>query len=254
MSFFTDKWRGEEFFKINDFHHVEFYVNNAKQAIFYYCNLFGLNVHAYKGPETKCFDSVSYVLKSKNLYFIFTSPLNSSHPSVKWLANHGEGVFDIAFSVDSVESAYNSCIENGAESYSEINRGFEEDSYITASIKTYGNTIHSFVEDANYTKCWAPGYKEISNDDDDDDDGLIRIDHVVANVEKGMMDVWRNFYHKIFGFMPFVKFDKTDITTEYSSLQSVVMRSKNWKIKLPINEPAEGIRKSQIQEYLDYEL
>ena len=249
MTFITDEWNGKEFFKINDFHHVEFYVNNAKQAVFYYSNLFGFEVCGYKGPETECFDSVSYLLKSGKVNFIFTSPLKSFHQSTDWLSRHGEGVFDIAFSVDSAKNALSSCLERGAEMFSDLDEEF--DNYKHAAIRTYGETIHSFIEDSNYNGYWAPGFKETKSKKQKNTH-LLRIDHIVGNVELGKMNVWQEFYSKVFGFMPFVKFDSDDISTQFSSLQSVVMRSKNWKIKLPINEPAVGINKSQIQEYLDY--
>lgn len=246
----TGKWEGKEYFNIDDFHHVEFFVNNAKQAVFYYSKLFGFNICGYKGPETNSQDSVSYLLKKNNVSFVFTSPIKASHPSCNWLAMHGEGVFDIAFKVDSAEDAFNSCIERGAEEYSGI-RYIKDLGYHRKSIKTYGNTIHSFIEDSSYNGFWAPQFEEV-DDKSSSDSHLIKIDHIVGNVEKGKMNLWKRFYSDIFGFMPFVKFDKDDISTQFSSLQSVVMRSKNWKIKLPINEPADGINKSQIQEYLDF--
>ena len=246
----TDKWEGKEFFKIDDFHHVEFFVNNAKQAVFYYNKLFGFDICGYKGPETNSPESVSYLLRKNCVNFVFTSPIKNSHPSCKWLAMHGEGVFDIAFKVNSAENALNSCLERDANEYSDIEY-IKEPGYCRKSIKTYGNTIHSFIEDANYDGYWAPLFEKI-NDKPGSDSHLIKIDHIVGNVEKGKMRLWQKFYSDVFGFMPFVKFDADDISTQFSSLQSVVMRSKNWKIKLPINEPADGINKSQIQEYLDF--
>ena len=252
MAFFTKEWKGEEFFKINDFHHVELFVGNAKQAVHYYCSAFGFKPYAYSGPETGQRDCVSYVVRSNKIFFVFTTPLSSKHHSSDWLRNRGDGVYDIAFSVECSKSAYASCLSRGAEGLSELNVKDDDGVYGKSTIKAYGSTVHSFIEDSKYNGIWAPFYSSLDLPDIANNTSLVTIDHIVANVEVAKMDQLGEFYKKIFGFTNFVRFDETDISTQFSALKSIVMRSKNWKIKLPINEPAEGKRKSQIQEYLDF--
>ena len=254
MAYMTNEWHGKEFFPIHDFHHVEFLTGNAKQAVHYYRSAFGFLPYAYCGPETGVKDSVTYVLKNNRQFFVITTPLSSSHPGSEWLKRHGDGVYDISFSVDCDKDAFESCISRGAEGIIEPTIIEDEmGEYGKSSIKTYGETIHSFIYDSNYKGLWAPGFQkpnlpELSSNPT----SLIRIDHIVGNVELGKMDEWREYYENIFGFSTFVCFDETDISTQYSSLKSIVVRSKNWKIKMPINEPAKGLKKSQIDEYLDY--
>jgi len=252
MAYFTDKFNGIDYFKNITFHHLEFYVGNAKQASEYYKKVFGFKNFAYSGPETGIKDKVSYVINKNRVFYVLTSPLLSNHPISDWLRKHGDGVYDVAFSVDSVEKSYNGCINRGAES---INRTISIDDdngfYSKASIKSYGECIHSFINNKNY-KTWAPNFIMQKDSTHDEDTKIELIDHVVANVELDKMDYWKEYYEKIFGFCAFVRFDETDISTKYSSLKSVVLRSENWKVKLPINEPAEGLKKSQIEEYLDF--
>ena len=254
MAFLSKEWNGTEYFPIHDFHHVEYLVGNAKQAVHYYRSAFGFEPHAYCGPETGVRDKVSYVLKKNRLFFVFTTPLNSDHPGSDWLKKHGDGIYDIAFSVDCDQTAYESCLSRGAEGVDEPTITKDDNGeYGQSSIKTYGDTIHSFIYDSNYSGLWAPGFELINLPNiSRPDTALITIDHVVGNVETGKMDEWQKFYEKIFGFTTFVRFDETDISTQYSSLKSIVVRSKNWRVKLPINEPASGIKKSQIEEYLDF--
>jgi 4-hydroxyphenylpyruvate dioxygenase len=185
---------------------------------------------------------------------VFTTPLNSDHPGSDWLKKHGDGIYDIAFSVDCDQTAYESCLSRGAEGVDEPTITKDDNGeYGQSSIKTYGDTIHSFIYDSNYSGLWAPGFSALNLPNIScPDTALITIDHVVGNVETGKMDEWQEFYERIFGFTTFVRFDETDISTQYSSLKSIVVRSKNWKVKLPINEPAKGIKKSQIEEYLDF--
>jgi 4-hydroxyphenylpyruvate dioxygenase len=254
MAFLSKEWNGTEYFPIHDFHHVEYLVGNAKQAVHYYRSAFGFEPHAYCGPETGVRDKVSYVLKKNRLFFVFTTPLNSDHPGSDWLKKHGDGIYDIAFSVDCDQTAYESCLSRGAEGVDEPTITKDDNGeYGQSSIKTYGDTIHSFIYDSNYSGLWAPGFAALNLPDITcPDTALITIDHVVGNVETGKMDEWQEFYERIFGFTTFVRFDETDISTQYSSLKSIVVRSKNWRVKLPINEPASGIKKSQIEEYLDF--
>ncbi len=254
MAYLSTEWKGTEYFPIHDFHHVEYFVGNAKQAVHFYRSAFGFEPHAYCGPETGEREKVSYVLKKNKQFFVFTTPLSSNHPGSNWLKKHGDGIYDIAFTVDCDKTAYDSCISRGAKGAEEPKLTKDnQGEYGKSSIQTYGDTIHSFIYDTNYSGVWAPGYKSlqippISNQDT----SLISIDHIVGNVEEGKMDKWREFYETIFGFTTFVRFDETDISTQYSALKSIVVRSKNWKVKMPINEPAKGIKKSQIEEYLDF--
>ena len=253
MSYITDKWEGEQYFKINDFDHVEFYVGNAKQAAHFYRSAFGFEAYAYCGPETGVKDKVSYVLKQNRIFFVLTTPLSSSHPANQWLSKHGDGIRDIAIQVECDKEAHDSCISRGAVSVMPHTVMQDEDGkFGKSSVKTYGDTIHSFICRSEYKGLWAPGFMELKLPDlTNESSKLIRIDHIVGNVEVDKMDYWQEYYENIFGFSTFVKFDETDISTEYSALKSVVVRSKNWKVKLPINEPAEGLKKSQIEEYLD---
>jgi len=254
MAFITNDWNGTEYFPIHDFHHVEFLTGNAKQAAYYYRSAFGFESYAYCGPETGIRDSVSYVLKKQQQYFVMTTPLNSTHRASNWLKKHGDGIYDISFSVDCDKDAYESCLSRGAEGVHEpILYNGDDGEYGKSSIKTYGDTIHSFICDSKYNGLWAPGFKSLVMPPLNVESTEIKtIDHIVGNVEIGKMDLWREFYENVFGFTTFVRFDETDISTQYSTLKSVVVRSKNWRIKMPINEPAKGIKKSQIEEYLDY--
>ena len=250
MATITNEWTGTEYFKVNDFNHIECYVGNAKQSMYYYCLVMGFEPFAYKGPETGNKDSVSYVIKKNKIYIVLTTPLNSSHIASKWLVKHGDGIVDVAMNVVDSNETHKSCLSRGAVSAYEFNNN---NGYGMSAIKTYGDVIHSFIDNSSYEGVWAPGYISLNHLTlKSNDTGLIRIDHVVGNVEEDKMNYWRDFYEDIFGFTNFVVFDETDISTQYSSLKSRVMRSKNWKVRLPINEPAQGLKKSQIQEYLDF--
>ena len=251
--YMTDKWEGKEHFNIKRFKYIEFYVGNAKQVVHFYRSAFGFTPYAYCGPETGVYSHVSYVLKSRKIFFVFTTPLKSSHPASDWLKKHGDGVRDVAFDVEDVNFVYDSCIERGAIPNVKPHSDKDEGLFCSASIKTYGDTIHSFIDDTKYKGLWAPKFKELKLPDIKiSDSKLVLIDHVVGNVEWDKMDFWREYYENVFGFGTFVRFDDGDISTQYSALKSIVLRSKNWKIKLPINEPAEGLKKSQIEEYLDF--
>ena len=254
MAIITNEWTGTEYFKINDFNHIECYVGNAKQSMYYYCLVVGFVPFAYNGPETGNKESVSYVLKKNKIYIILTTPLISSHPASNWLSKHGDGVFDIAINVDDAKDAYKSCVSRGAKPAYDFNSLNDDNGcYNISAIKTYGDVIHSFIDNFKYDGIWAPGFIKLDEFNFDiTDTGLVRIDHIVGNVEEDKMNYWRDFYEEVFGFTNFVVFDETDISTQYSSLKSRVMRSKNWKVRLPINEPAQGLKKSQIQEYLDF--
>ena len=254
MAIITTEWTGKEYFPVTDLAYVEFLAGNAKQAVHFYRTAFGFLPYAYAGPETGVADRVSYVLKQNKVFFVITTPLKSDHPASEWIKNHGDGICDIAFQADDAAKAYKSCLSRNAETaYEPVTSEDKNGIYVKAGIKTYGDTIHSFVESKNYNGLWAPGFVELELPDVKfEDPGLIAIDHVVGNVEDGKMNFWRDYYQDVFGFTNFVVFDENDISTQFSSLKSRVMRSKNWKVKFPINEPADGIKKSQIEEYLEF--
>lgn len=254
MAIITTEWTGTEYFPITELDHLEFYVGNAKLAVHYYRTAFGFQPYAYAGPETGQKDRVSYVLKQNKISFVITTPLSSNHPATDWLKKHGDGVRDIAFKVECDQTAYDSCLSRGAESV-HPSKSWEDEQgiYRKSAIKTYGDTIHSFVETKGYNGLWAPGYVPLELPDlKFEDPGLLTIDHIVGNVAKGKLNEWRDYYENVFGFTNFVVFDENDISTQFSALKSRVMRSKNWKIKFPINEPASGLKKSQIDEYLEF--
>ena len=252
MTFLSDKFNGKDYFGNIEFHHIEFYVGNAKQSAEFYKNMFGFHDYAYAGPETGIKDKVSYVIYKNKVFYVLTTPLSSIHPASQWLKRHGDGVFNIAFKVDSVMDAYKGCINRGANLFKEMEHINDNNgNFFRASIKAYGDCIHSFINNEDY-KLWAPNFQFVKNKFVVVDNKIEVIDHIVANVELDKMDYWKEFYEKIFGFSTFVRFDETDISTKYSALKSVVVRSKNWKIKLPINEPAKGLNKSQIEEFLDF--
>src|SRR5579885_2873250 len=239
---------------IDGFDHVEFYVGNALQACYYYHNGFGFDIVGYRGFETGSRDKVSYVLKQGNVNIILTGALSAKDEVAEHVHKHGDGVRTIGFRVRDTETAYETAIKRGAKSFSKPAQ--QEDEYgqmVTASVHTYGDTIHTFVQRAGYSKeNFAPGFKPLEKKSKGV--GLAAIDHVVGNVEVERMEHWVDFYKQVFGFYVYQYFDADDISTQYSALISKVMANKTGTIKLPINEPAIGIRKSQIQEYLDYYL
>ncbi len=254
MAIITKEWKGTEYFPVTDLAYVEFYAGNAKQAVHYYRSVFGFEPYAYAGPETGCKDSVSYVLRQNKIFFVITTPLKSSHPASNWLMKHGDGVMDIAFRAEDAAENHRSCLSRGALSAQEpVQLNDDNGVYIKSAVRTYGDTIHSFVEDRNYHGLWAPGFVPLELPPVAcRAPGLLAIDHIVGNVPEGKMDAWKDYYERVFGFTNFVVFDENDISTKYSALKSRVMRSKNWKVKFPINEPAKGLKKSQIEEYLDF--
>ena len=239
---------------LRDFKYIEFFVGNAKQASHFYRSIFGFDGYAYSGPETGNQEFVSYVLKQNKIFFVLTSSLSDNHNISKWVKKHGDGVSEIAFSSDSVMDDYNYAIDNGAIPSTEYKSLIDsKGSYQIASVKTYGDVIHSFIDNTKYNGIWKPGYEEYSPKDlSANKVNLILVDHVVGNVEDNRMNDWIKYYEKSFGFKSFIEFTEDDIATQYSSLRSKVVKSNNSKIKLPINEPAEGLKKSQIQEYIDF--
>lgn len=233
--------------------YVELYVGNAKQAAHYYKTAFGFQSYAYKGLETGSKDEVSYVLKQDKIRLVLTTPLNSKSPINDHLRKHGDGVKVIALWVEDATKAWEETTKRGAKSYMEPTR--ESDSYgevVRSGIHTYGDTVHVFVERKKYDGVFLPGYVEWKSDYNPSPVGLKYIDHMVGNVGWGEMNQWVKWYEEVMGFVNFLSFDDKQIHTEYSALMSKVMSNGNGRIKFPINEPAEGKKKSQIEEYLDF--
>lgn len=232
-------------------HHVEIAVGNARQAAYYYRKAFGFRQVGYLGPETGHRDRSSYALAQGKINFVVTSPLCSDHAFSEHLKRHGDGVYDLALAVKDCDAAYAAVMDRGATSVLAPHTVEDEHGRVRhAAIRTYGDTIHSFYETADYDGPFLPGYAPV--EDDEEDVGLVRIDHVVGNVEDLKMEEWVEFYERVFGFTQFLSFDDKDISTEFTALRSKVMASPTGAIKMPINEPADGRKKSQIQEYVEF--
>jgi 4-hydroxyphenylpyruvate dioxygenase len=243
-----------DFLPLNGTDHVEFYVGNAKQAAYYYRAAFGFSLVAYRGPETGTRDRASYVLKQDKIRLVFTSPLQPDAELTPHIDRHGDGVKDVALWVDDAEQAWLQATSRGARS---VRAPFtSEDAHgrvRLATIAIYGDTVHTFVERKDYRGAFLPGFATMSQPDPVARPvGLRHIDHMVGNVGWGEMERWVHFYEHVMGFSTYQHFDDKDISTEYSALMSKVMANGNGRVKFPINEPAEGQRKSQIEEYLDY--
>jgi len=233
--------------------YVEFYVGNAKQAAHFYKTAFGFQSYAYKGLETGSKDSVSYVLKQDKIRLVLTTPLNSKSEINKHIVKHGDGVKVVALWVDDARKSYEETTKRGAKSYMEpVVEKDEHGEVVRAGIYTYGETVHMFVERKNYKGRFMPGFKEWKSDYNPEPTGLKYIDHMVGNVGWGEMNTWVKWYEDVMGFVNFLSFDDKQIHTEYSALMSKVMSNGNGRIKFPINEPAEGKKRSQIEEYLDF--
>jgi len=233
--------------------YVEFYVGNAKQSAHFYKTAFGFQSYAYKGLETGSRDSVSYVLKQDKIKLVLTSPLNSKSPINDHIVKHGDGVKVVALWVEDARNAYEETTKRGAKSYMEPT--VEKDEFgevVRSGIYTYGETVHVFVERKNYNGVFLPGFVEQKSDYNPESAGLKFIDHMVGNVGWGEMNTWVKWYEDVMGFENFLSFDDKQIHTEYSALMSKVMSNGNGRVKFPINEPAEGIKRSQIEEYLDF--
>ena len=233
--------------------YVEFYVGNAKQAAHFYKTAFGFQSHAYRGLETGAKDSVSYVLTQDKIKIMLTTPLNSKSPINDHIVKHGDGVKIVALWVEDARKSYEETTKRGAKSYLEPT--VEKDEFgevVRAGIYTYGETVHMFVERKNYKGAFLPGFKKWESDYNPPTSGLKYIDHMVGNVGWNQMNKWVKFYEDVMGFVNFLSFDDKQIHTEYSALMSKVMSNGNGRIKFPINEPAEGKKRSQIEEYLDF--
>jgi 4-hydroxyphenylpyruvate dioxygenase len=233
--------------------YVEFYVGNAKQSAHFYKTAFGFQSHAYKGLETGSKDSVSYVLTQDKIKIILTTPLNSKSPINDHIVQHGDGVKVVALWVEDARQAYKETTSRGAKSYMEpVVEKDEFGEVVRAGIYTYGETVHMFVERKNYTGTFLPGFVKWESDYNPPGSGLKYIDHMVGNVGWNQMNTWVKFYEDVMGFVNFLSFDDKQIHTEYSALMSKVMSNGNGRIKFPINEPAKGKKRSQIEEYLDF--
>ncbi len=243
----------EDTFPLKGTDHIEFYVGNAKQAAHFYQTAFGYHLVAYRGPETGNPATCSYVLKQDKIRLVLTSSLLPDHPVADHVKQHGDGVKVLALWVDDAEYSYNTAIERGAESAHPLQVLKDDNGEIKmASIKTYGNTIHTFVERKNYNGAFMPGFEARESLCRVPDVGLRYIDHCVGNVELGKMDEWVKFYEDVMGFKLLVTFDDKDISTKYTALMSKVVSNGNGYVKFPINEPAKGLKKSQIDEYLEF--
>jgi 4-hydroxyphenylpyruvate dioxygenase len=240
-------------FPINGTDYVEFWVGNAKQSAHFYRTAFGFRLVGYQGPETGVRDRASYLLQQNKLRFVLTTPMGPDGPIADHVRTHGDGVRDIAFWVEDARDAYAKAIERGAQSAGEP-RVLRDDSgeIVIAAIRTYGDTIHSIVERRGYKGLFMPGFVPVDSPYQPAETGLLYVDHCVGNVELGKMNEWVGFYERVLGFHNLLTFDDKDISTEYSALMSKVMSNGNGRIKFPINEPAAGKKKSQIDEYLEF--
>ncbi|MDH4058160.1 MAG: 4-hydroxyphenylpyruvate dioxygenase [Cyclobacteriaceae bacterium] len=243
----------QDFLPINGTDYIEFYVGNAKQSSLFYQYAFGFEVIAYAGPETGVRDRASYVLKQNKVTLVLTTSLQPDSKISEHVKKHGDGVKVLALWVDDATKSFQETILRGAETEEEPQTLTDEfGKVVVSSIKTYGETIHRFVERKNYKGPFLPGYKPAKSKITPSPIGLKYVDHCVGNVELGKMNYWVDFYEKVMGFSLLVTFDDKDISTEYSALMSKVVSNGNGYIKFPINEPAQGKKKSQIEEYLDF--
>jgi 4-hydroxyphenylpyruvate dioxygenase len=243
-----------DFMPLDGWDHVELWVGNAKQAAYFYEHAFGFTRTAYAGPETGVRDRASYVLEQGDIRLVVSSALREEHEIARHACRHGDGVRDIALAVPSATEAYRQAVQRGARGVIEPHSVEDEFGTIELSaIATYGETIHTFVNRSGYEGPYMPGYRSVStNGHANPGVGLLAIDHCVGNVELGRMQHWVEFYERVLGFTEMIHFSDEDISTEYSALMSKVMSDGEGKIKFPINEPAEGKRKSQIEEYLEF--
>src|SRR5579864_8689483 len=243
-----------DFLPLNGIDYVEFYAGNAKQAAYYYRAAFGMKLVAYRGPETGTRDRASYVLQQDKIRFVFTTPLYPDSAIAEHIKRHGDGVREIALWVDDAEAAHRETTRRGARSIAEPTLLEDKNGQVRyAAIAAYGDTVHGFVERKNYRCVFLPGFRAVEGEDAIARPvGLKHIDHMVGNVGWGQMNTWVDFYRDIMGFNLYQHFDDQDISTEYSALMSKVMSNGNGRVKFPINEPAVGKKKSQIEEYLEY--
>ncbi|HZE85021.1 MAG TPA: 4-hydroxyphenylpyruvate dioxygenase [Puia sp.] len=249
----TPKQATPDFLPLQGTDYVEFYVGNAKQVANYYKSAFGFQSIAYAGPETGTKDKVSYVVRQNKLTFMFTTALRTGNEVANHVYLHGDGVKVLALRVDDAASAWRETTARGGRSYMEpTTLKDKEGEVVLSGIHTYGETVHVFVERRNYKGAFMPGFREWATVYNPPPTGLLYVDHCVGNVGWNQMNPWVRFYEEVMGFRNILTFDDKDISTEYSALMSKVMSNGNGYVKFPINEPAEGKKKSQVEEYLEF--
>jgi 4-hydroxyphenylpyruvate dioxygenase len=242
-----------DFLPLQGTDYVEFYVGNAKQAAHFYKTAFGFQSLAYAGPETGMKDKVSYVIRQNKLTFVLTTALRTGNPLADHIYKHGDAVKALALKVEDAGSAWKETTKRGAKSYLEPTTLKDDDGEVVMSgIHTYGDTVHLFIERQHYNGIFMPGFRKWESNYNPTETGLQYVDHCVGNVGWKQMNPWVNFYEEVMGFRNILSFDDKDISTEYSALMSKVMSNGNGYVKFPINEPAEGKKKSQVEEYLDF--
>jgi len=243
----------EDFLPLQGTDHIEFYVGNAKQAAHFYKTAFGFQSLAYAGPETGVKDKVSYVVQQNKLRFVFTTPLRTDNDIAAHVYKHGDGVKCLSLLVEDATDAWEQTTKRGAKSFLKpVTLKDKSGEAVISGIHIYGDTVHLFVERKNYSGLFLPGYKEWKTEYNPSSTGLLYVDHCVGNVGWNQMNVWVKFYEEVMGFRNILSFDDKDISTEYSALMSKVMSNGNGYVKFPINEPAEGKKKSQVEEYLEF--
>jgi 4-hydroxyphenylpyruvate dioxygenase len=242
-----------DFLPLQGTDYVEFYVGNAKQAAHFYKTAFGFQSLAYSGPETGTKEKASYVIRQNKLTFVLTTPLRSNNPITEHIHKHGDGVKVLALKVEDATSAWEETTKRGGKSYLEPTTLTDDDGEVVMSgIHTYGDTVHLFIERGNYRGDFMPGFRKWESFYNPPETGLLYVDHCVGNVGWNQMNPWVKFYEEVMGFRNILTFDDKDISTEYSALMSKVMSNGNGFVKFPINEPAEGKKKSQVEEYLEF--
>lgn len=243
----------KDFLPLNGVDYIEFYVGNAKQAAHFYKTAFGFQSYAYAGPETGLRDRVSYVLRQRKITLVLTTPLQPVSEIAAHIHLHGDGIKVIAFEVDDATVAYQETMARGAKSHFAPTTAEDADGkVVTSAICTYGDTVHVFVERKNYNGLFLPGYQKWETKYNPASTGLAAVDHIVGNVGWFEMTKWCEYYKNVLGFSQLISFDDKDISTEYTALMSKVMSNGTGKVKFPINEPAEGKKKSQIEEYIEF--
>lgn len=242
-----------DFLPLSGTDHIEFYVGNAKQAAHFYKTAFGFQDLAYSGPETGDREKVSYVLIQNKIRFVFTTPLKPEHPIAAHINTHGDGVKALALTVSNSTDSFNETVRRGAKPWMEPKTIEDENGKVVMSgIKIYGDTVHLFVERSGYSGPFLPGFRKLETNYHPTSVGLNYVDHCVGNVGWNEMNLWVKFYEEVMGFRNILTFDDKQISTEYSALMSKVMSNGNGYVKFPINEPAQGKKKSQVEEYLDF--
>jgi 4-hydroxyphenylpyruvate dioxygenase len=249
----VSKEQTADFLPLEGTDYVEFYVGNAKQAAHYYKTAFGFQSVAYAGPETGVKSKASYVIRQNKLTFVLTTPLRSNNEIADHIYKHGDGVKVLALKVNDANSAWQETTKRGAKSYMEpVTLNDDAGEIVMSGIHIYGDTVHVFIERKNYKGVFMPGYREWKSNYNPSETGLLYVDHCVGNVGWNQMNPWVKFYEEVMGFRNILTFDDKDISTEYSALMSKVMSNGNGFVKFPINEPAEGKKKSQVEEYLEF--